>query len=107
MSTDVPPYWYCHPVMRDCLWYCSKRSHSDYLLFLLLVNVVKDVITEGENGFLVSEGNIPMLADRMLRLMEDDELRRCMGLSAYHHSKAFSEEKIMQRWIGLFNNLTI
>ncbi|UVO70304.1 hypothetical protein NXW64_04000 [Bacteroides ovatus] len=48
-----------------------------------------------------------MLADRMLRLMEDDELRRCMGLSAYHHSKAFSEEKIMQRWIGLFNNLTI
>ena len=67
----------------------------------------KDVITEGENGFLVSEGNIPMLADRMLRLMEDDELRRCMGLSAYHHSKAFSEEKIMQRWIGLFNNLTI
>ena len=76
-------------ILRDCL--CGP----------------KDVITEGENGFLVSEGNIPMLADRMLRLMEDDELRRCMGLSAYHHSKAFSEEKIMQRWIGLFNNLTI
>lgn len=63
----------------------------------------KDVITDGENGFLVSEGNIPMLADRVLRLIENDDLRKRMGTNALHHSKAFSEERIMERWIDLFN----
>lgn len=63
----------------------------------------KDVITDGEDGFLVSEGNIPMLADRVLRLIENDDLRKRMGTNARHHSKAFSEERIMERWIDLFN----
>ncbi|WP_333698492.1 glycosyltransferase family 4 protein [Bacteroides congonensis] len=65
----------------------------------------KDVITDGENGFLVSEGNLPMLADRVLRLMEDGELRKRMGMNAYINSKSFSEEPIMKHWIELFGEL--
>ena len=64
-----------------------------------------DVITDGKNGFLVSVGNLPMLADRIMRLMEDEGLRKRMGMNAYHNSKTFSEERIMQSWIDMFDKL--
>ena len=32
----------------------------------------KDVITEGEDGFLVPKGSISVLADRILKLMENE-----------------------------------
>ena len=64
-----------------------------------------DVITDGKNGFLVSVGNLPMLADRIMRLMEDEGLRKRMGMNAYHNSKTFSEERIMQCWIDMFDKL--
>lgn len=65
----------------------------------------KDIITDGENGFLVSEGNLPMFADRVLRLMEDEDLRKRMGINAFTNSTAFSEEQIMKRWTELFDKL--
>lgn len=66
----------------------------------------KDIIIDGENGYLVSEANLPMLADRVLRLMEDDKLRKRMGMNAYMNSGAFSEERIMKCWTELFGELT-
>lgn len=67
----------------------------------------KDILTDGKDGFLVSEKNIPMLADRILALIEDEGLRKRMGANAYTHSKYFSEERIMKQWTALFNELMI
>lgn len=65
----------------------------------------KDIITDGENGFLVPEGSLLTLADRILRLMEEEELRKRMGMRAFARSKAFSEERIMRHWNDLFYEL--
>lgn len=65
----------------------------------------KDIITDGENGFLVSEGSLPMLADRILRLMEEEELRKRMGMHAFANSESFSGERIMKLWTDLFRGL--
>lgn len=65
----------------------------------------KDIITDGENGFLVSEGSFPMLADRILRLMEEEELRKRMGMHAFANSESFSGERIMKLWTDLFRGL--
>lgn len=65
----------------------------------------KDIITDGENGFLVSEGSLPMLAGRILRLMEEEELRKRMGMHALANSESFSEERIMKLWTDLFSGL--
>ena len=46
-----------------------------------------------------------LLADRIMRLMEDEGLRKRMGMNAYHNSKTFSEERIMQCWIDMFDKL--
>lgn len=65
----------------------------------------KDVITEGVDGYLVEEGNVAVLADRMLRLIEDKDLRKRMGQEAYKNSERFSEESVMAQWEKLFKEI--
>ncbi len=65
----------------------------------------RDLIVDGENGYLVSEGNIEELADRLIFLMSNSQKRKEMGLKAYLRSNDFSKEKIMRQWIDLFEGL--
>lgn len=65
----------------------------------------KDVITHGVDGFLVPEGNIPGLAEKLIQLIEDRDLRKLMGNAAKKNSDKFSEEKIMKQWLNLFGEL--
>jgi glycosyltransferase involved in cell wall biosynthesis len=65
----------------------------------------KDIITPGEDGFLVPEGNVSELADRIIQLIENDELRKKMGQKAKINSERFAEQVIMAQWDRLFNNL--
>jgi glycosyltransferase involved in cell wall biosynthesis len=39
----------------------------------------KHLIADGEDGFLIEEGNVEQLADRMRRLLADPALRERMG----------------------------
>lgn len=65
----------------------------------------RDIITDGRDGFLVPEGDINILADRILQLMEDENLRQRMGRAAKQNSQRFLEPDIMNRWIALFYSL--
>jgi glycosyltransferase involved in cell wall biosynthesis len=65
----------------------------------------RDILTDGVDGFLVPEGDIKALADRMQRVMADDELRKSMGAAAKRNSARFSEEIVMQQWLDLFKGL--
>lgn len=65
----------------------------------------KDVVTDGVDGFLVQEGDVQAMADKLVCLMSDDELRHRMGAAAFAASDRFDEAKIMQRWEMLFERL--
>lgn len=43
---------------------------------------VRELITQGKDGLLVPPGNAEVLADAMLRLMEDHGLRHALGAAA-------------------------
>lgn len=58
----------------------------------------KDIVNDGINGFLVPEGDVNGLAERMGRLMDEEELRKRMGKSAKESSKRFDEQTIMEKW---------
>jgi glycosyltransferase involved in cell wall biosynthesis len=45
------------------------------------VGGIPEVITDGENGFLVEAGNVEALADRVSRLIADPALRTRMGMA--------------------------
>lgn len=66
----------------------------------------KDIIKDREDGFLVENGNIEQLADKICYLIEHEDERISMGKKARENVKRFDKEKIMQQWIDLFNELT-
>ena len=65
----------------------------------------KDIIDDNRNGLLVTEGDVPALAEAMKRLMSDECLRRKMGSEALNIREKYSEERVMKRWIQLFEGL--
>lgn len=66
----------------------------------------KDIISDGENGLIIRNGDIKALADGMMKLMEDTENRKSMSMNARKIVDTYSEKAVMEKWTGLFNNLT-
>ena len=66
----------------------------------------KDVITDGEDGILIPEGDIEGLASGMKRLMDDIDLRHNMGAAAFRNSVRYDKERIMHQWDSLFHELS-
>ena len=65
----------------------------------------KDVIKDGINGFLVKNGDSGTFADKLLTLIENDNIRKHMGQEAYQMSERYSRRNIMREWVNLFNEL--
>lgn len=65
-----------------------------------------EIITDGENGFLVPVGDHEALAERIMRLIAQPALRERMGRDAKRHARRFDEEAIMTQWRELFAALT-
>ncbi|OOG20367.1 glycosyl transferase family 1 [Sphingobacterium sp. CZ-UAM] len=65
----------------------------------------KDIITDGQNGFLIAEGDHITLAQKLKVLMGDDALRRRMGKAAKAMSQRYSEDTVMRQWINLLNGV--
>ena len=58
----------------------------------------RDIIQEGEDGFLVEDFDTDKLADRLLELMHNDTLRKDMGKRARQNMQRFMQEDVMQKW---------
>ncbi len=65
----------------------------------------REIITDGEDGFLTEDGSIENLARNLERLMSDEKLRKDMGTKAIQNITRYKPETIMAQWINLFNNL--
>lgn len=65
----------------------------------------EDIITDGEDGILVEKGNIKDLAEAICYLIENEDVRKDMGRKGVLSAERFREERIMQKWIKLFDNL--
>lgn len=65
----------------------------------------KDVIQDGENGLLVHEGDVQGLAEGLIRLMTDDNLRKRMGRNAWENASRWQTGPIMEQWMKLFNEV--
>lgn len=64
-----------------------------------------EIIQDGENGILVEPENTMLLAEAILQLIKDDDLRKRIGEKAFESSKGFSINSILPQWIDLIENL--
>ena len=65
----------------------------------------KDIISDGDNGYLVGPGDEEGLAGHICKLIEDKELRQHMGDAARHRAQDFRIESIAPKWMHLFNTI--
>jgi glycosyltransferase involved in cell wall biosynthesis len=64
-----------------------------------------DVIDDRRNGILVPAGDVGGLANGIVELIEDEELRRRCSAAAIETARAFTIEAIGARWEGLLAEL--
>jgi glycosyltransferase involved in cell wall biosynthesis len=65
----------------------------------------RDIVAEGENGIIVPDGDIEGLAEALVNLMKDEELRKIMGENAKKVVKKYSEDKVMSKWVKLYEEV--
>lgn len=63
-----------------------------------------DIIRDGWNGYLIPGGDIRLMAEKLIALMDTPALRKEMGQHARDTSRLFSLDTIMQQWTTLFSN---
>ena len=66
----------------------------------------RNVITDGEDGFLVDYLNSKALADKICQLIENEVLRKQMGQNGRKSVLRYSRETIMPQWVSLFESIT-
>jgi len=66
----------------------------------VIMNVpgLEDVVNDGEDGFIVPDGDCQAAADKLSILLADPKLRQTMGKNARDNSAQFSLEIIGRRW---------
>lgn len=65
----------------------------------------RNIIIDGENGFLVPDGDIQAMTVKLDLIITDYELRKQMGTQAVKNAKRFTVEKICEEWQSLFSEL--
>ena len=65
----------------------------------------EDIITDGQNGLLVSNGDINKLGDSIMWMIEHIKERTIMGNTARLSSARYNKDIIMKEWTSLFSSL--
>jgi glycosyltransferase involved in cell wall biosynthesis len=64
----------------------------------------EDIVTNGEDGILVENGNIKLFASSLSKLMSDEALRQSMSKAALKNVQRFSMEQIAEQWRNIFES---
>ena len=62
------------------------------------------IVHQGQDGYLVPEGEQAQYEQRMLDMMADPALLRRMGQQAMEEAKAFSRENVAEQWYSVIEN---
>jgi len=71
------------------------------------VGGLPDVITDGENGFLTEPGNPQDLAEKVIALLNDTDLRKEMSMSNREKAKDYGWERITDRMEAIYQEIVL
>lgn len=64
-----------------------------------------EIIQDGFDGFLIEQGNISSLAEKIITLIENQNLRLLFSERSIKKMEKFSIDNIMLHWTNLFSEL--
>lgn len=112
LREDVPQLMslmdiFVHPAWFDVLPRAIVQAQaSGTAVVATAVGGIPEVIKDGESGFLVPPRDLDTLADRVLRLLQEPDLRAKIGANARAAtSSAFTVEAMVQATEDLYNRL--
>ena len=65
---------------------------------------IRDIINDGENGYIIPEMDMETYSDKLLGLMTDDHHRHDMAMNALDSCKRYLPERIGDMWWKLLNS---
>jgi glycosyltransferase involved in cell wall biosynthesis len=63
-----------------------------------------DVVVDGQNGFVVSNGNVSDFAEKLCYLIEHEDLRKQFSKAAVERVKCFDADAVMAKWKSLLES---
>lgn len=63
----------------------------------------RDLIIDGENGFLIESRDVELFASKVIQLLSNDDLRETMGKKAQLFSKEFAIEKYVDTLLNTYH----
>ena len=69
------------------------------------ISGLEDMITDGENGYIVPQEDLDLMASKVSALLSDFDLRERMGNRAYELVDRFDSERICKRWESLIDTV--
>ena len=63
----------------------------------------REIVADGVNGILVPDGDVEAFTEAMLRLVEDEELRRALGERAHRDARRWSMDEVGRAWERLLD----
>lgn len=64
---------------------------------------LRDSVRDGETGLLAESGNVEDLAEKLLAVLEDEDLRMRLGRNALEYAKQFSWDKTATQFMKIIN----
>lgn len=64
-----------------------------------------EIITDGVDGILVPSGDVHVMAEKLMALMADEELRKRLGQQARRSAKRYDMKNIASQWTTLFEKV--
>jgi glycosyltransferase involved in cell wall biosynthesis len=69
------------------------------------IDGIAEVVKNGENGYLVSPGNTDKMAEHVINLLRDENLRLRMGSKGKSMVNEFSAQKMLEDYTCLYQNM--
>ena len=63
-----------------------------------------DIITNGEDGIIITEGDIDAYVNNTLKLMQDSSMRKKIALQGILNCRRFAQDLVAEKWWQLFND---
>lgn len=64
----------------------------------------RDIITNGKDGYIINFGNIEEMVNKILKLIENYDLRKDFSKNAIKNVDKYSKDKIIKKWENLLDN---
>lgn len=83
----------------------EAENHGLPLIAFSSAQGAHEIIENGKNGFLIRNRNKNEMVNYIIKLIEDKNLRKKMGLSGKEMSKKYCKSTVAKQWNDFINNI--